>query len=193
MLRLIADHADHNPTAFALLAPGRVPLTYARLHAEIREHTRVLGAIGISREDRVALLLPNGPEAAVGLLATYAISVCAPLNSVCTANEIDAALSQLKPKVLIASPDLDAEKRAVAAKHGISVITATPALKREAGVFTLSASATVRGANDVLPRPNDVALLLHTSGTTSQPKFVGLTHELLSIGREHRTSAAAKP
>jgi acyl-CoA synthetase (AMP-forming)/AMP-acid ligase II len=185
MLRLIADHADHNPTAFALLAPGRVPLTYARLHAEIREHTRVLGAIGISREDRVALLLPNGPEAAVGLLATSAISVCAPLNSVCTANEIDAALSQLKPKVLIASPDLDAEKRAVAAKHGISVITATPALKREAGVFTLSASATVRGANDVLPRPNDVALLLHTSGTTSQPKCVGLTHEHLCRSAEN--------
>jgi oxalate---CoA ligase len=185
VLGLIADHADHNPAAVALLAPGRVPLTYARLHAEIREHAHVLGALGIGREDRVALLLPNGPEAAVGFLATSAICVCAPLNSVCTANEIDAALSHLKPKVLIASPDLDAGKRAVAAKHGISVITATPALKREAGVFTLSASATERGANDVLPRPNDVALLLHTSGTTSQPKYVGLTR--ISVDRQ-RTS-----
>src|SRR5205807_3665140 len=98
--------------------------------------------------------------------------------------EIDAALSHLKPKVLIASPDLDAEKRAVAAKHGISVITATPALKHEAGVFTLAASATLRG-NDVLSRPNDVALLLHTSGTTSQPKFVGLTHEQLCRSAEN--------
>jgi acyl-CoA synthetase (AMP-forming)/AMP-acid ligase II/thioesterase domain-containing protein/acyl carrier protein len=185
MLHLIADHADHNPAAFALLAPRRIPLTYARLHAEIREHTRVLGAIGISREDRVALLLPNGPEAAVAFLATSTISVCAPLNSVCTANEIDAALSQLKPRVLIASPDLDAEKRAVAAKHGILIITATPALKREAGVFTLSASATEGAANDVLPRPNDVALLLHTSGTTSKPKFVGLTHEHLCRSAEN--------
>lgn len=184
MLRLIADHADHNPAAVALLAPGRVPLTYARLHAEIREHAHVLGALGIGREDRVALLLPNGPEAAVGFLATSAICVCAPLNSVCTANEIDAALFHLKPKVLIASPDLDAGKRAVAAKHGISVVTATPALKREAGVFTLSASSE-RGANDVLPRPNDVALLLHTSGTTSQPKYVGLTHEHLCRSAEN--------
>ncbi len=95
---LIADHAAHNPAALALLAPGRLPLTYARLHAEIREHAHVLGAIGISREDRVALLLPNGPEAALSFLATSAISVCAPLNPVCTVNEIDASLSHLKPK-----------------------------------------------------------------------------------------------
>lgn len=92
--------------------------------------------MGISKEDRVALLLPNGPEAALSFLATSTISVCAPLNPVCTVNELDAALSHIKPKVLIASPDLDPEKRAVAAKHGISVITATPDLKREAGVFT---------------------------------------------------------
>src|ERR1700730_12802501 len=114
MLRLIADHANHNPAAFALLAPGRVPLTYARLHAEIQQHAHVLSAFGIGKEDRVALLLPNGPEAAVGFLATSAICVCAPLNFVYTANELDAALSPLKPKVLIASPQLDAEKRAVA-------------------------------------------------------------------------------
>jgi acyl-CoA synthetase (AMP-forming)/AMP-acid ligase II len=152
-LRLIAEHAANKPAAFALLAPERLPLTYGQLYAEMRKHTRVLRAIGISREDRIALLLPNGPEVAVSLLATSAIAVCAPLNFVCTTSELDAALSHLKPKVLIASPDLAAEKRAVVAKHGITVIPATPALKREAGVFTLSASATVRGANDSLSRP----------------------------------------
>jgi acyl-CoA synthetase (AMP-forming)/AMP-acid ligase II len=167
ILRVIADHAANNPGALALLAPG------------------FLSAIGIGNEDRVALLLPNGPEMALSFLAISAIAACAPVNPACKANEFDAALSSLKPKALIAAPDLDVGKRAVAAKHGISVITATPALKREAGVFTLSASATVRGANDILPRPNDVALLLHTSGTTSQPKCVGLTHEHLCRSAEN--------
>jgi acyl-CoA synthetase (AMP-forming)/AMP-acid ligase II/thioesterase domain-containing protein/acyl carrier protein len=185
MLGLIADQAADNPAAFALLAPGRLSLTYARLYAEIREHAHTLRAIGISKENRVALLLLNGPEAALSFLATSAISVCAPLNPVCRANELDTALSHLKPKVLIASPDLDVEKQAVARKHGISVITATPDFKREAGVFTLSASARVRGADDVLAQPNDVALLLHTSGTTSQPKLVGLTHEHLCRSAEN--------
>jgi glucans biosynthesis protein C len=67
--------------------------------------------------------------------------------------------------------DLDGERRAVAAKYGLSVITATPALEREAGVFALSASA-AREASDVLPEPNDVALLLHRPGTTSRPNLV---------------------
>jgi acyl-CoA synthetase (AMP-forming)/AMP-acid ligase II len=95
------------------------------------------------------------------------------------------SVAAIKPKVLLASPDLDAEKLAVAAKHGVSVITATPDFKREAGAFTISTPATVRGANDVLPQPNDVALLLHTSGTTSRPKLVGLTHEQLCRSAEN--------
>ena len=101
MLRLIADRAAVNPAAFALLAPGRPPLTYTRLYGDTWEHAQVLRAIGISKEDRVALLLPNGPEAVVSFLATSAISVCAPLNPVCTVNELDAALSHLKTKAFI--------------------------------------------------------------------------------------------
>ena len=49
MLRLIADQAAKNPAAFVLLAPRRLPLTYARLYAEIQKHALVLRAIGISR------------------------------------------------------------------------------------------------------------------------------------------------
>src|SRR5207249_4972181 len=128
----------------------------ARLHAEIWEHARRLRAIGISKKDRVALLLPNGPEAALSLLATSTVSICAPLNPICTVNELDAALSHLGPKALIASPDLDVERQAVAAKHGIRLVTATPALNREAGVFTLSVSETARDVSDVTPQSNDL-------------------------------------
>jgi oxalate---CoA ligase len=178
---LVAERAARSPAALALLAPGRTPLTYARLHAQIQRHARLLGAAGIRAEDRVALMVPNGPEAAVGLLATSTVSVCAPLTPGCTPGELHAVLSRLKPKILIARPDLDSEKRAIATKHGTVVITATPDLEREAGVFTLSASARARGPDDPLPRSNsnDVALLLGTSGTTSQPKLVGLTHAQL--------------
>jgi acyl-coenzyme A synthetase/AMP-(fatty) acid ligase len=75
MLSLVAVT---NPTALALLAPGRAPLTYTRLYAEISKHADMLGAIGISKEDRVALLLPNGPETALSFLATGSIAACAP-------------------------------------------------------------------------------------------------------------------
>jgi oxalate---CoA ligase len=103
MLRLIADHADLNPAAVALLAPGRPSLTFARLCAEI------LRAIGLGKEDRVALLLPNGPEGALGFLATSTVSVFAPVNPICMANELATVLSHLKPKVLVAWPTLMAK------------------------------------------------------------------------------------
>ena len=176
MLRLIASRAIDNPTAIALLAPARPPLTYERLYAEIRDHAHTLRAIGIGEQDCVALLLPNGPEAAVGFLASSAISACAPLNPISGTNELDAALSLLKPKALIVSPKVDLERRAVAEKRGVRVLTAIPHRKKEAGVFSLSVSTPANEADDFLPQPNDLALLLHTSGTTSQPKLVGLTH-----------------
>jgi acyl-CoA synthetase (AMP-forming)/AMP-acid ligase II len=185
MLTLVADHAARNPDAISVLAPGRAPLTYARLHAQIRAHAHLLHAIGISDDDRVALLLANGPDTAVCLLAISAVSVCAPLNPVCTADELNAALSLLKPRVLVVSLDLDDERRAIAAKHRISLITVASDLRAEAGVFTLSASAPQRGDYDVLPRSSNIALLLHTSGTTSQPKLVGLTHEHLCRSAEN--------
>jgi oxalate---CoA ligase len=105
MLRLIADHADRNPAAVALSAPGRPSLTPTRLCAEIGEHAPILRAIDLGKEDRVALLLPNGPKGALGFLATPMVSVCVPLNPMYTANKLDTALSRLKPKLLIAWSD----------------------------------------------------------------------------------------
>jgi acyl-CoA synthetase (AMP-forming)/AMP-acid ligase II/thioesterase domain-containing protein len=185
LLRLIADHAAHNPGALALLAPGRPSLTYGQLWAEIEENVHALSAIGIGQDDRVAVHLPNGPEKALSFLAVSTIAACAPLNATCTTNEFDAALSNLEPKALIVAPDLDVAKRAVVAKHGISVITATPALEREAGILTLSASAKTKCAAEVRSQPDAIALLLHTSGTTSRPKLVGLTHEQLRRSAEN--------
>jgi oxalate---CoA ligase len=99
MLRLIADHADRNPAAVALLAPARPSLTYAQ----------ILRAIGLGKEDRVAFLLPNGPKGAPGFLATSTVCVFSPVNPMCVANELATALSHLKPKVLVAWPTLMAK------------------------------------------------------------------------------------
>jgi acyl-CoA synthetase (AMP-forming)/AMP-acid ligase II len=126
MLRLIADQAAINPEALALLAPDRLPLTYDRLYAEVYQHARLLRAIGINRKDRVALFLPNGPEAALSFLATSAVAICAPLNPAFATSEFDAVLSSLQPKALIANPNLSLEMRAVAEKRGIILVLRQP-------------------------------------------------------------------
>jgi acyl-CoA synthetase (AMP-forming)/AMP-acid ligase II len=61
---VLTHQAEHNPDATAILAPGRPPLTYGCLHRHIIDVGRTLRAMGIRRNDRVALALtksePNG-------------------------------------------------------------------------------------------------------------------------------------
>src|SRR5262249_62002511 len=64
---LLEYQAERIPDAPAILAPGRAALSYSRLHRHIEETGCALRAMGIARHDRVAVVLPNGPEMAVGI------------------------------------------------------------------------------------------------------------------------------
>jgi len=77
---LLQHHAKRIPDAPAILAPGRVPLTYGRLNQHIEATGDTLRAMGISRHDRVVVVLPNGPEIAGAIPATAANAGCAPIN-----------------------------------------------------------------------------------------------------------------
>ena len=57
--------AARSPDAIAVTAPGRTGLTYARLRAQVEIAGGELNRLGIGRGDRVAIVLPNGPEMAV--------------------------------------------------------------------------------------------------------------------------------
>ena len=81
---LLQDCAKYIPDALAMLAPERAPLTYSRLYRHIGEVVQTLNAIGLGRHDRIALVLPNGPEMAVASLAVAAGATCAPLNPDCS-------------------------------------------------------------------------------------------------------------
>src|SRR3954454_18900101 len=77
---LIDAAAARTPTAEAITAPGRVPLTYDRLRAHVDEVVQSLNQMGVGRGDRVAMVLPNGPELATAFLAVAAGAASAPLN-----------------------------------------------------------------------------------------------------------------
>src|SRR5436190_18545766 len=77
---LLEHQSKGIPDAPAILAPGRVPLTYGRLYQHIDDMERTLRAMGIGRHDRIAVVLPNGPEMAVAILAVAASAACAPMN-----------------------------------------------------------------------------------------------------------------
>ena len=168
--------AQRNPEAPAILAPGRVPLTYSRLWVHIDAVVQTLHSMGLGRNDRIALVLPNGPEMAVSLLAVTAGATCAPLNPAYSAYEFDSLLADLRVKALIIQESMDSPARTMAQARGISIIELSPLFEAEAGLFTLTGESQTRAAPRGFSRPDDLALVLPTSGTTSRPKIVPLTH-----------------
>ena len=161
----------------AISAPGGVPLSYRGLRALVARTVGALGARGIAPNDRVAFVLDNGPEAATTFLCTAIGATAAPLNPAYRADEYEFYLSDLRAKLLIVAAGKDSPAVDVAAKLGVPIARLVAQPDKGAGTFTLdfgSAPATPV-PNAGFAEPDDIALVLHTSGTTSRPKIVPLT------------------
>jgi acyl-CoA synthetase (AMP-forming)/AMP-acid ligase II len=163
-------------TAPAIGAPDRPELTYAALRALAQRSVADLNAAGIGRNDRVAIVLPNGPEMAASFLALGSGATTAPLNPGYKRDEFDFYLSDLNARALVIQQGMESPARAAAADRRIPIIELIPG-EAAAGTFTLRPAETLTGtpANPGLAEPGDIALVLHTSGTTSRPKIVPLT------------------
>jgi oxalate---CoA ligase len=114
---------------------------------------------------------------ATSFIAIASSATSAPLNPAYRADEFEFYLSDLNAKALVVEAGSTSPAVAVAHKLGVAIIELTPTPEAGAGAFTLNVGA-LRGAC-ALPGPaeaGDVALVLHTSGTTSRPKIVPLTH-----------------
>ena len=173
---LVKTQGERDPHAVAILAPNRPPLTYEALCLQVERTAEQLAATGITRHDRVAIVLPNGPEMATAFLGVASWATSAPLNPAYRDTEFDFFLRDLRAKALIVRADLDSPARQVARGRGIPVIDLVPQSGAAAGVFDLFGDARAGATARELAQPDDVALVLHTSGTTSRPKIVPLTH-----------------
>jgi acyl-CoA synthetase (AMP-forming)/AMP-acid ligase II len=168
---LLAHGADHAP---AIGAPGRPWLTYGGLRALAGRTVAALNAMGIGRGDRVALVLPNGPEAAASFVAVGCGATTAPLNPAYKADEFEFYLSDLNARALVVADGMESPARAVAAARGIPVVALVAG--DAAGDFALRPETPLAGTatHPGMAAPEELALVLHTSGTTSRPKIVPL-------------------
>src|SRR3954467_8705469 len=119
---LLEAQAAARPDAVALLAPGREPLTYAALLGQARAAVEALNALGIGRGDRVAVVLPNGPEMATAFLGVAAGTTCAPLNPADRAEDLRFALGVLRINALLVPADSDSPAVSAARDGGIAVV-----------------------------------------------------------------------
>lgn len=184
---LLAAGADASP---ALSAPGRSPLSHGELRALIQRTLATLNGLGIGRNDRVAIVLNNGPEMAACFMACASGVTSAPLNPAYRADEFEFYLSDLNAKALIVERDSTSPAIDVATRLGVRLIDLVVPEGAPAGAFTLAA----RGAPGAAPaapvagghaQPDDVSMVLHTSGTTSRPKIVPLSQRNLAASATH--------
>ena len=170
---LIETGAD---TAAALSSPGGVPLAFRDLRALVHGTICELNGNGIGRGDRVAIVLPNGPEMATAFIAIAAGATSAPLNPSYKADEFEFYLQDLKAKLLVVADGVDTPAITVADKLGIPVAKLQPLPQDGAGAFRLAfpPGGTREPALRGPAAADDIALVLHTSGTTSRPKIVPL-------------------
>jgi acyl-CoA synthetase (AMP-forming)/AMP-acid ligase II/acyl carrier protein len=171
---IVRRHAASQPNAAAILDWDRKPLTYLMLSeslAAIGEHLR---GCGVGPADRVAIVLPNGPEMAVCFLAVAGVATAAPLNPAFRRSEFDFYLSDLRAKALIVAGGIDSPSREAARALGVPILE----LERDAqhaGSFKLSQAARRSSREEGADEQQEAALVLHTSGTTARPKIVPLT------------------
>jgi acyl-CoA synthetase (AMP-forming)/AMP-acid ligase II len=191
---LLSTGAD---AAAAISAPARKPLSHGELRALIARTVASLNALGAGRNDRVAIVLPNGPEMAACFLAVASGTASAPLNPAYREEEFEFYIGDLNAKLLVAMRGVDTPARAAARKLGVPIVELVPDANAGAGSFTLEAMAgatTTPAANGGFAQPDDVAMVLHTSGTTSRPKIVPLSQRNLCASARHiRTSLAFTP
>jgi len=185
VFELLKAQAGRAPESVAILAPDQAPLTYSRLQGHVRSVVARLNELGIGRNDRVAIVLPNGPNMAVAFLSVAAGATSAPLNPAYRAPEFDFYLSDLNAKALVILAGMDSPAIKVAQDRGIPVIELVPAVDGMAGLFTLRGTGQPLVAPTGFAQPDDVALVLHTSGTTSRPKIVPLTQRNLCASADN--------
>jgi oxalate---CoA ligase len=168
LLDLLAAGAEGQP---ALVAPGRPALSYAALRANVVALAAQLQGLGLGRGDRIALAMGNGPEMAIAFLAAATAATAAPLNPKYRSEEFAFYYEDTQAKALIVAPG-EAELARAALAPGMQLIEATA---QADGSLALNPEPSVLGAGD-FARPDDVAMILHTSGTTSRPKRVPIRH-----------------
>jgi oxalate---CoA ligase len=170
--------AHGQPTSPAIGAPGRTALTFAGLRALAEQTVDSLNRVGVGRGDRVAIVLPNGPEMATAFLTIACGATTAPLNPGYREDEFEFYLSDLNARALVILDGMASPSRAVAAAHQIPVLSLVPDLDGPAGGFSLRAEHPGERAPSApgFAQPDDIGLVLHTSGTTARPKIVPLSH-----------------
>jgi acyl-CoA synthetase (AMP-forming)/AMP-acid ligase II/acyl carrier protein len=189
ILDRISDRCTQAPNSIAIRALGRRPLSYAGLCEQLSAGVSGLRAAGVRRNDRVAVVLPSGPEMATACLTVCSAASCAPLNPEYKAAEFAFFFETLEASFLIIEAGASTVASEVAREMGISILELSRRDALEAGRFEFAGSVEPApppvDSGEQYSGSDDIAIVLHTSGSTSEPKVVPLTQANLVASAEN--------
>jgi acyl-CoA synthetase (AMP-forming)/AMP-acid ligase II len=188
---LLVRQADLRGKAPAIVATGREPLDYATLRAEVEAAGAALADAGIGRRSRVGLALPNAPESVTSILGVLCAAIGVPLNANSTSSTSKALLRGLRVDALLVPEDHQGTIVVAARSLRLPVLRVASSRRRPAGAVLLRADEAVMATARSMPSADDLAVVFHTSATTSAPKAVPLTHaQLLARSRAQPIDAS---
>jgi len=179
--QLIEHYAGSIPAAPAIVSAEGATLTWAQLGTQLERTRAALHSNGIGPTDRIAIVLPNGPALASAFLTISACAASAPLNPTYSENEFTFFLSDLRAKAVVVEGNGPAAE--IASWLGLPILN-LEADNSAPGFFNLRGPCNAPERAQPPATPDNIALLLHTSGTTARPKLVPLSHvNLLTSAR----------
>lgn len=184
---LLDLYSDEIEDPIALMGPDLQPTTYGDLKQQICRTGSAMRAHGLSGDSTVAIALPNGPLVASVFLSVSPWCTAAPLNTAFKADEFEYYLRDLEASALVVEAGSDLAVVNVARDLKIPVLEVTQSAY--AGLFHIEH---IDSDEVAVPRDGDaIALILHTSGTTSRPKMVPLSQANLCASAHHIASTLA--
>ena len=157
----------------AIVDPDGISIDYSCLRHKVEILAHQLSDWGISGGDRVGIVLPNGLEMAIIFFAVSSIATACPLNPAYTREEFEFYLEDTGAKAVIVPKD-GAESARESTSEDILLISSS--IDSDGNLNLFPHVDLPLKSEYKLAAPEDVALVLHTSGTTNRPKRVPLTH-----------------
>ncbi|KAG4437641.1 hypothetical protein IFR05_006902 [Cadophora sp. M221] len=178
--------AGDNVTAIIIPSkPNPLVISYKQLSAEILSFQKKLAKLGVTPQAAVSIALPNTYEFIVAFLASaWQRGIAAPLNSAYKQEEFEFYIDDLKSAVaLVPKGSYAKDGPAVRAARKYSAAIAECYWNGQEVVLDVKEEGKLKGKGNQkveTAQPDDIALVLHTSGTTGRPKAVPLTHKNLT-------------
>jgi oxalate---CoA ligase len=170
--------AERQPDHPAIVSSGFAPLSYGELQNLIRNVRSALRAAGLGRSARIAVAMPNGPHAALTILAVACSAVSIPLNPRQSLREIETGFTALPPDAVVLLKGSDSVVRRVAERLRIPILEAVRSQDGglEMTIDEPASVATVASSELDEPDAEAPAFILQTSGTTAKPKLIPTSH-----------------